>query len=90
MSQEDRFREENDRIAEMFAQTTTGDISGLMHNVRESTQFERDDTIIWAFIVILGIRALAELIRRSTEGFKPLVQVAADKWAQSGEQPPKP
>ena len=90
MSQDDRFREQNDRISEMFTQTTTGDISGLFANVREQTQIERDDTLIWAFIVILGMRALAELIRRSTEGLKPIIEVAAEKYRESGEGPPKP
>ncbi len=82
------FREPNDRIEGLMQSTQTNDIAEFVDNLREDTQFELDERMVWALIAVFFIRAIAELIRRSTDGARPIIEVAAEKWRDQGENDP--
>lgn len=85
MDEELDFRQNNDRVAEMIEQAGQGDVAGLARTVREGTQIGVNDTMIWAFILVLFIRAFADLIRRTGDAARPMVEVAAEKWRDSDD-----
>lgn len=79
------FREPNERITDMVASTQANDVAAFMSDLREATEFELDSRMVWAMIAVFLIRAMAEFIRRSTDGARPIIEVAAEKWRESGE-----
>lgn len=80
MEEEYDFTERNERVADMIEQAGDGSVSGLVQTMRESTLINISDAMIWAFITILFIRAVAELTRRTGEATRPIIEVAAEKW----------
>ena len=87
-TEEYNFREQNERISDLMASTQANDVAAFMEDMREATQFQLDSRMVWALIVVFMIRAIAELIRRSTDGARPIIEVAAEKWRDAGEKDP--
>lgn len=85
MDEEYDFNERNERVADMIEQAGDGNVSGLVQSVRDSTMMNISDAMIWAFIVVLFLRALSEFIRRTGEATRPIVEVAAEKWRESDD-----
>lgn len=82
------FREPNERISGLMESTQANNVADFVDSLREDTQFELDSRMVWALIAVFMIRAVAELIRRSTDGARPIIEVAAEKWRDAGEKDP--
>lgn len=80
------FKEENSRIAELMEHAQAGDVTAMVETAREATQFELSNPILWFFMAILMIRALAEFIRRTGDAVRPITEVVADKMREVDDE----
>lgn len=68
------FTQPPDRLGDLINMIQAGDIDGTATAVRDATSWQLSDGIIWGIILVAGINAFANLVRRA----QPLAQPMAD------------
>lgn len=70
-------------LNDLVSMVAAGDIEGTAQAVRDATSWQLSDGVVWGIVVVAGINAVANLVRRA----QPLAQPMADAIGEKMREP---
>jgi|GEM_PF-3159169 len=73
------FSGPNERALDLLQPALTGDIVQFGEQLRDATQFEAPNAIVWILAISVLLSAISNFVRRTGDAARPVIEVVAEK-----------